>query len=246
MKRARLAWVGASLAAAAAVSGPSLAQNNGQSTATSTPTPGVISPDMSHRRTYSGFEREFDNRRLTNTPSRANHLYKNATDIAKCMLGRAGEDAPEYLGGQLAGDPDYQRLSDALTGRHKRCAQINGEATAIAISGALAEQLVVADAPALADRAPTVNEDEARSFFGDLSGAVTLENIAGCLAVYSPGLSYKVISSEPGSSEEESSLSTLYQQTPECRMAAPPQDVPTLYQRAALATALYEWSHRNS
>src|SRR5690606_5800720 len=105
MKRARLAWVGASLAAAAAVSGPSLAQNNNQ-TGTSTPTPGVISPDMSHRRTYSGFEREFDNRRLTNKPSLAKHLYKNATDIAKCVLGRAAEDAPEYLGGQLARDPD--------------------------------------------------------------------------------------------------------------------------------------------
>ena len=241
MKRTSIPWAGLSLAAAVAMAVPSNAQNN-TPPATQKPAPGVVTPDANQRVNRAEFRREFDVRKLVADSSAAAPLHKNATDIAECVLRRARASAPDFLGGHLAGDPEYRRLSDALAGRHKRCAEINGEATAIAISGALAEQLVAASSPQLEDRAPSVNEDDARHFFGDLSGAVTLDNIAGCLAVYSPGLTYKVLSADVGSSEETSSLGALYRQTPECHMADPPAEVPILYQRAALATALYEWT----
>src|SRR3990170_3721046 len=122
------------------------------------PPAGVITPEANNRQTAGMLQREFDNDRLMEEPEAAARLHKNATSIAKCMVRRGRSSAGGYVGGVLAGDPGYERIGDALTGRLQACAASNAAATAIAISGALAEELVRAKVPQLADRAPTVDE----------------------------------------------------------------------------------------
>ena len=88
-----------------------------------------------------------------------------------------------------------------------------------------------------------MNEDAAHRFFGELTGAVTFDSVAGCVAVYSPGLAYKVLQAPVASEAETAALQEVYKQTPECGLTAPPQAIPQLYQRGALATALYKWTN---
>ena len=171
--------------------------------------------------------------------------YGQASTIAECILRTGKSRAPALLGGSLAGDPGYEKLDRGLRGRFGDCAA-DLEAPAMMISGALAERLTLADIKATEDRAKSVNVDEATKFHGDLSGPVTLESIAGCLAVYSPGLTYKVLSTDIASGEETAALKTLYSSTPECGMNEAPSGIEAGYQRSALATALYTWTHRNS
>ena len=203
---------------------------------------GVTTPDIRRRSTHGEFQAEFDVRRLMTDPSSASALHEGALAIAECIARRSGDRASSYLGGGLVGDPEYERISGALTGRMQSCARSEATATAIAISGALAEQLLAAKPPHVQDRAPAVNEDAAHRFFGELTGAVTFDSVAGCVAVYSPGLAYKVLQAPVASEAETAALQEVYKQTPECGLTAPPQAIPQLYQRGALATALYKWT----
>jgi len=204
------------------------------------PPAGVITPEARSRVGQTNFERDSTSRRADDVSA------EGASLIADCIVRRSGNKAGSYLGGVLAGAPEYARIAEALSGRLSNCAEVSAAATASAISGALAERLVLKEAPALADRAPTVAEDAAHRFFGELKGPVTLDNIAGCLAVYSPGLAYKVLKTKAGSSDEGVALEAVYKETPECGMPAAPATVPASSQRGALATALYKWSHQNS
>ena len=212
--------------------------------AQASPPQGVIPPGQGARPTSTTLQRDYDSARMSAGARAMSDMRKNSVAIAKCIARRGGNRAGSYVGGGLAGDPDYQRIGEALTGRLQGCAQGQEVATAITISGALAEELVHAQAPQLADRATAVNDDDAHRFFGNLVGAVSLDNIAGCLAVYSPGLVNKLLATESGSAEEAAALAQVYGQTPECQMSAPPSSVSTLHQRGALATALYKWTNR--
>lgn len=208
---------------------------------------GVMTPDTNGTtRNYTKMQAQVDNRRLTEAMG-ATELHQNASKIAECIARRGGDKAGEYLGGGLTGDDDYARLGKALNGKFRNCA--NGEtiATAAAISGALAEQLLMLKAPTFEDRAIGVDDLAAREFFGDLAGQVTFDNIAGCLAVYSPGLTYKLLQTDVGSDAETTALRAVFAQSPECNMSTPPTSmIPAPTQRAALATALYEWTVRQS
>jgi hypothetical protein len=212
-----------------------------QQSAASNPARAVMTPDQARRGTNSKFYKEFDNKRLID-PLYSSEIHGQADTIAKCIVKRGGEKVGTFLGGQLVGDPDYAHIGEALSGRLKRCADSESAAPAIAISGALAEELLAAKAPKFEDRAAGVTDDAARKFFGDLKGAVTIDSIAGCLAVYSPGLAYKVVQAESGSKQEAAALEALYNRTPECGLSKTPSEIPVLYQRGALATALYKWS----
>jgi len=219
---------------------PAFAQSNpGRQTGSSAPSQGVMTPDLRRRTTQEGFRGEFDNRRANDTSS----VRGGADAIASCVVRRGGDQAGSYIGGALAGDPDYKRIGDVLNGRFRNCTTDAAAASASNISSALAEQLLAKQAPALQDRAPSVSEDAAHKFFGNLEGPVTLDNIAGCQAVYSPGLVYKLLQTSVGSSDEAAALQAIYRQTPECRMSAPPEGIDTLYQRSVLATALYKWTN---
>jgi hypothetical protein len=212
-----------------------------QTSAVTNPARQVMTPDQARRGTNSKFYKEFDNRKLVD-PLYTSEIHGQADTIAKCIAKRGGDKAGDFLGGQLAGDPDYAHIGEALNGKFKRCAESESVAPAIAISGALAEELLSAKAPHFDDRAAGVTDEVARKFFGELNGAVTIDSIAGCLAVYSPGLAYKVVQADSGSKEEAAALDALYRGTPECGLSKTPDEIPVLYQRGALATALYKWS----
>lgn len=207
---------------------------------------GVFTPEMQHRPSNQTLQKEFDNRKLRSQMSDAEVAYAGASSIASCLARRGRDQAGSFLGGSLMGDPDYAKISEALTKRYSNCASNTAASTARAISGVLAEQLLVKQAPALEDRASGVSESTAHAFFGDLTGVVTFDNVASCLAVYSPGLVYKVIQTEIGSKGQTAALQALYQQTPECNMSAPPAQINPAEQRGTLATALYKWTHRQS
>jgi hypothetical protein len=233
----RAALIGIGTLMSLAVTGPAAGQAK--------PSQGVVTPEMRSGRTQFEFGREFDIKRLTD-PLVAGAVHDAAGEIASCLARRGGKKAGDFLGGVLAEDAEYSHIGEALTGKLKTCANTNAAAPAIVISGVLAEQLVLEQAPVLEDRAPVVAEDDAHAFFGELTGPVTYDNIAGCLAVYSPGLAYKVVQTKAGSDEETAALQTMYARTPECMMSAPPESIPMLYQRGALATALYLWSDRQT
>lgn len=207
----------------------------------SNPRGGVTTPDLQRRTTVREFDAQLSEGRMDGTITPA-EMYEQANTIAQCMARRGGNKADTYLGGQLLGDPDYQRIYDVLTGRLRNCANSVAAASAVAISGALAEQLLAARSPQFDDRAQAVDADDARSFYGELSGPVTFDNVAGCLAVHSPGLTYKVLGTAIDSPEETAALEALYLATPECRMSAPPSGISALTQRATLAGALYKWT----
>lgn len=230
-----------SITAFALVLGLSCAAATPARAQTSNPEGGVTTPDLLRRTTVREFDAQLADRRMDGTIPPA-EMYLQANTIAQCMARRGGNKADTYLGGQLLGDPDYQRIYDVLTGRLRNCANSVAAASAVAISGALAEQLLAARSPQFDDRAKAVDAGDARSFYGDLSGPVTYDNVAGCLAVHSPGLTYKVLSAGVDSPEETAALEALYRETPECRMSAPPSSISALTQRATLAGALYKWS----
>jgi hypothetical protein len=207
---------------------------------------GVFTPEMQHRPSNQTLQTEFDNRKLRSQMTDAELAYAGASSIASCLARRGRDQAGSFLGGSLMGDPDYTRIAEALTKRYSNCAANTAASTASAISGVLAEQLLVKQAPALEDRATGVSEADAHAFFGDLTGVVTFDNVAGCLAVYSPGLVYKLVRTDVGSDEQTAALQALYRQTPECKMSAPPEQIDPADQRGTLATALYKWTHRQA
>lgn len=237
-------WVG-NIAIGLMLTAGGAASLSAQTSAVNNPARAVMTPDQARRGTNSKFYQEFDNRKLVD-PIYSSAIHGQADTIAKCLAKRGGDKAGDLLGGQLAGDPDYAHIGTALNGKLKRCAESDSVAPAIAISGALAEELLSAKAPHFDDRAAGVTDETARKFFGDLNGAVTIDSIAGCLAVYSPGLAYKVVQSDSGSKEEAAALDALYSRTPECGLSKTPAGIPVLYQRGALATALYKWSSQSA
>ena len=111
-------------------------------------------------------------------------------------------------------------------------------------AGALAEQLLLRENPTLDDRAANVDVTKAEAYHGNLNGAgVTLSNFSRCLAVYSPGLAFKVLKSDPGTSGEEDAVDALYGATPECGLTARPADIAPTAQRGPIAEGLYYWLH---
>jgi hypothetical protein len=207
---------------------------------------GVFTPEMQHRPSNQTLQTEFDNRKLRSQMTDAEVAYAGATSIASCLARRGRDQAGSFLGGTLMGDPDYNRIGEVLTKRYSNCATNSAASTARAISGALAEQLLLKQEPALEEHATGVPEAAAHAFFGDLIGVVTFDNVAGCLAVYSPGLVYKLIQTKVGSDEQKAALQALYGQTPRCKMSAPPEQIDPADQRGTLATALYKWTHRQA
>lgn len=207
---------------------------------------GVFTPEMQHRPTNQTLQTEFDNRKLRSNMSVSEKAYVGAVSIADCLARRGHDKAGSFLGGALMDDPNYTRIAEALTKRYRNCATNAEASTASAISGVLAEHLLTKETPKLEDRAAGVSEADARAFFGDLNGVVTFDNIAGCLAVYSPGLVYKLIQTGVTSDEEKAALQSLYGRTPECKMSSPPAQIDSVTQRGTLATALYKWTHRQA
>ena len=193
-----------------------------------------------------GFANHVDRRPLFTGSADAAAAYAAAASVGRCMVRISGDGAAELIGGPNTDDEGYRKLGRAMQRRYTACGDEAGGVPAMVLNYGLAEALVLReDSLDLADRAQDVNVDEAEAFAGVLDGQVTMDGIARCLAAYSPGLAHKVVQSEAASPGETAALEQLYAQSPECGLSAPPDSIPSVYQRGSLAVALYQWTHKD-
>lgn len=162
----------------------------------------------------------------------------------KCLAKTAKAKAGELVGGPMTDDPSLKRLSRGLFGKYRNCAPATEGIPLVLISGALAEELVRMRQPALQSRAVPADAASAKAFYAT-SGGLTIDSLGRCLAVYSPGLAYRVLSSGTGTPAETQAIGQLYAQTPECGVRAVPKDIPLSEQRTAVATGLYYWLQKS-
>lgn len=181
-----------------------------------------------------------------NSKIRLNALPKEARDmtaadiVAKCLAKSAKGKAAELVGGPMTDDASFKRLSRGLFGRYRTCAPTNDGLPLMLISGALAEELVRLKQPVLRDHTVPADPAAARAFYAS-SGGLTMDSLGRCLAVYSPGLAYRVLSTTIGTPAEKAALSQLYAETPACGVRATPADIPMGEQRTAVGSGLYHW-----
>ena len=204
-------------------------------------------PGVANRNSMTGLEQRMNMEQMFKDPEAASHAYDNSALIAHCVVKLSGDKAGALLGGPGTNDPRFTKLSNAMTGRYTSClrgASAKSLSPAL-LTSAIAEDLVerggATDVP---DRAMSLDTDKAKAFHGDLSGSVTIVNIARCTVAYSPGLARKVLATKPGSPEETAALGTLYSSSPECGMATMPTSIGPVFQRSAIADALYAWSQQ--
>ncbi len=158
--------------------------------------------------------------------------------VASCLARRGGDHASRFVGGGLTDDPEFRELNKALARRYRDCDKQDAGIPPMLVSGGLAEVILQQSGGTFDDRAKSVDVDRAAKFYGGLDGEVSMDSIAGCDAVYSPGLVQKVLAAPSAGKDEEAALTALYKNTPECGLVAPPPGIPMIYQRAALAAAL--------
>ena len=168
----------------------------------------------------------------------------SAAMSGQCLAKTAKHKAGELVGGAMSDDPSLKRLSRALFGKYRNCAPTSEGVPLVLISGALAEELVRMKQPALQARAVPADPASAKAFYAT-SGGLTIDSLGRCLAVYSPGLAYRLLSAGTGTPSEKEALGTLYAQTPECGVRAVPKDIPLSEQRTAVATGLYYWLQKS-
>lgn len=168
----------------------------------------------------------------------------SATLSAQCLAKTAKAKAGELVGGPMTDDPSLKRLSRGLFGKYRNCAPTTEGVPLLLISGSLAEELVRLRQPALQSRAVPADPASAKAFYAT-SGGLTIDSLGRCLAVYSPGLAYRVLSAGVGTPDESQALGQLYAQTPECGVRATPKDIPMSEQRTAVATGLYYWLQKS-
>ena len=164
--------------------------------------------------------------------------------VAQCLATSAKAKAGELVGGPMTDDPNMKRLSRGLIGRYRACAPKTDGIPLILISGSLAEELVRLKQPALQARTVPADAASAKAFYAT-SGGLTIDSLGRCLAVYSPGLAYRLLFTGAGTAAESEALGTLYSQTPECGVRATPKDIPMSEQRSAVATGLYHWLQKS-
>jgi len=193
------------------------------------------------------FQNRFDSEQMIGDPQKAAEAYAAGATIGRCVVSIGGDGAAKLMGGPNTKDEGYRALSRALDRRYSACNHGGGSVPPMVVNYGIAEALVQRelDSP-LDDRAMTLDVDKAQAFQGDSGGATTMDSIARCLAVYSPGLAQKVVQSDFNSQDEAAALQKLYGATPECGLAAPPSSVAPAFQRGSLAVALYQWTHANS
>lgn len=188
-------------------------------------------------------DREYNSTFRLNAPAREVAKMKAATAAAQCLAKLAKSKAGDLVGGPMTNDSNYKGLSRGLFGRYRPCAPTNEGIPLVLISGALAEELVRLKQPALQSRAAPADAASAKAFYAT-GGGITVDSLGRCLAVYSPGLAYRVLSAPVGTTAESEALGQLYAQTPECGVRSTPRDIPASEQRSAVATGLYFWLNK--
>lgn len=188
-------------------------------------------------------DREYNSKIRSNASSKEVAQMSAANAAAKCLASSAKAKAGQLIGGPMTDDPSFKALSRGLFGRYRICAPTTEGIPLVLISGALAEELVRLKQPALQNHAVPADAASAKAFYA-ASGGITMDSLGRCLAVYSPGLAYRLLFTVAGSATESEALRQLYAETPACGVRATPKDIPMVEQRAAVAAALYHWLHK--
>ena len=169
--------------------------------------------------------------------------FQLASKVADCLAER-NDKAAELLGGAMSDDPKYSHLVTALKGKYRMCnTAVEAGVPLVMINGALAERLVEGTPRPLEDRAKSVNVTTAEPFYTNPGGR-TIGTVGRCIAVYSPGLAYKLLSTPASSPQENAALDTVYRATPECGMSRQPSGISADEQRSAIAAGLYHWINK--
>jgi len=214
-----------------------------------TPTPNPSSGAGSYARSintmnygnYNKFNNEYDSKVLLKNQTDPAAAYTTAVGMAHCLVKNAKAKSGELLGGPLTDDPQFHRLSRALSGRYQLCNTSASDMPLFVINAALAEELLKAS-PLPADQ-PKPDLHAVAKFYQDPAGN-TIDSVGRCLAAMSPNLVYQLVTTTAGSPEEKQALNAAYSKTPDCGVPAPPADIPVAEQRSALTTGLYYWVHR--
>ena len=190
----------------------------------------------------ANIDREYGTKVLLSGENQMLAELGTANEVATCLARRAKDKGGELLGGPMTDDPEFKQLTRALKGKYSNCSS-SKPVPLILINGALAEQLIRMKQPSLQARAAVANAAAAKAFYAT-NGGVTIDSLGRCLAVYSPGLAYRVLATGAGSPTEAQALSQLYAQTPECGVRAAPRDITSVEQRTAVAAGLYHWLNK--
>lgn len=188
----------------------------------------------------SDFQKQYELKKLDlKDPIQAQ--YAGAVITAKCVVRRSKGTASQYVGGPGTADPQYSNLAELLAKKFSNCIEVGDKGTPMfVVNAALAEQLLLADETALADKPQSLDMDKANAFYLTNGKITSLDALARCVAVNSPGMVQKVLKAEAGSESEAAAIAAAFSRTPECGVATPPK-IANVEHREMLATGLYQW-----
>lgn len=190
------------------------------------------------------FRSEYNTKVLLGLKAQPVAAYAQAKGVAGCVATRGKSNAGSLIGGTMTSDTNFDALTRALSNKYRVCVAESAVGVPMSyINGALAEELVRRMNPSLQDHVVPADAAAAKAFYTAAEG-LTMDTLGRCLAVYSPGLAYRVLATSAGTADETLALATLYGNTPECGVRAAPNGIPAVEQRAAVAAGLYHWTHR--
>jgi hypothetical protein len=172
-----------------------------------------------------------------------------ARGFARCAVKHSGERARQLLDSSIAGRAHPVGYEQRYFRRFRTCTPISGMADVGLIRGALAEHVLLSNAPPDGFRA-AASVPELIDYLGYVEALeASADNIVTvtqlgyqCRAALSPAATYAALDKEPGSAEEANALSELDRRTPLCDVFFDRgEEVSHWFRRAFVARGLYYW-----
>jgi hypothetical protein len=172
-----------------------------------------------------------------------------ARGFARCAVKHSHERARELLDSSIAGRAHPVGYEQRYFRRFRTCTPTSGMADVGLIRGAIAENVVLSNAPPAGFRAAaSVPEliDYLRyveALEASADNIVTVTQLGyQCRAALSPAATYAALDKEPGSAEEQNALRELDRRTPLCDVFFDRgEEVSHWFRRAFVARGLYYW-----
>ena len=191
----------------------------------------------------NAFDQDYTTKVLLKAAKSPAQEYAAVRPVVECLIRRNRDGAGSLVSGPMTADENFGSLAKALSGKYSRCVDAGSAGISMAtVNGVLAEELVRNSSAPLAPRAANVDVTAAQTFYA--ATPPTMASVGRCISVYSPGLAKAVLLTTPQSPQEKSALEQVYARTPECGLRVPPNGIPSIEQRGAIASGLYLWTHR--
>ena len=172
-----------------------------------------------------------------------------ARGFARCAVKHSDERARQLLDSSIAGRAHSVGYEQRYFRRFRTCTPTSGIADVGLIRGALAERVLLSNAPPAGFRAAASVPElidylryvEALEASADNIATVTQLGYQ-CRAALSPAATYAALDKEPGTAEEVEALSELDRRTPLCDVFFDRgEEVSHWFRRAFVARGLYYW-----